>query len=637
MTQSIEPNIPYVRFIHQVASTSFLDQILEEGFTNQLKGEMEDLMSRKVLEARKKLGDDPVLSEQLAIDSTSVEDAIKPDLVIPPEVIDVTKVSATAKKITSVEITTPALKTASTVKEPLKMFGNKKRLTKEELAANRRDAIATKFKTPAELNLFLQGHQVPLIIERDFSHLKSQDYNIITFLFFYSHGATPHEPDLDLIDLVDEIFGDGEAIQALNRQFLNQFISTDNDILSHLKTDPITHKMVASHKESLKVLKDQNSATAESNSYDSLFQFNSTEAIMDGLRTPYFNGIPNDILWLINRHNCMIRFAYLIQTGWIDPTSNWDDYILDLLTKPFIMPPSHTGREALKYFPREESWDKFYRDTYGVEDEPYGELVSSEFGDDTPPPREVLLSPEAQATALVLPKHDLKELAAIEKLKITQVAAFNDGIAYLPKQNTQLSATQANQIIDKLAETIGISHTAATIAVTTLFLKGAASNGTPSSLVVRILWEGKSIEVKKYDLEYSCYAVTGNKYIRRLAETMRDGISHFAEKHQLIGDLGLQINNRYLAASNPGLTRRQLAWCSSFNQSNPYLQCDSELLLVAQELAKDYNFKFKKKAPGAVEKKGPIQPKKKGGKKAANKKPNPKGIAKNNGKTTRSE
>lgn len=128
-----------------------------------------------------------------------------------------------------------------------------------------------------------------------------------------------------------------------------------------------------------------------------------------------------------------------------------------------------------------------------------------------------------------------------------------------------------------------------------LYLKGAANLNTPDSLSVTVLSHGTEVRVNKGALLHAFQKVTKTRYVRRLAEHLRDNISKFAEANSIPGDLAQQLNTVLLSKDKMGLTIKQRAWASSFNQGNPSLETDPDLVVVAQLLARDYDFKFKKR------------------------------------------
>lgn len=123
----------------------------------------------------------------------------------------------------------------------------------------------------------------------------------------------------------------------------------------------------------------------------------------------------------------------------------------------------------------------------------------------------------------------------------------------------------------------------------------------PDSLKVTVFDENKnSIDAPQArgDLLYFYRSLTGNNFLRRLAECIADDISKFAEKNNLSGDLAQQID-RHLRGCEPDesgkrpakLTPKERAWCSSFNQENPTLDSDADLKvrlgnLLAQDLVR---------------------------------------------------
>jgi hypothetical protein len=88
--------------------------------------------------------------------------------------------------------------------------------------------------------------------------------------------------------------------------------------------------------------------------------------------------------------------------------------------------------------------------------------------------------------------------------------------------------------------------------------------------------------------------ITGNKYLRRMAEAMAVQISQYAEKNGLYGDLGKRIQTRLRAATGESLTPKELAWCSSFCQDLPDLATFASER-VAKLLAEDYDSRFARK------------------------------------------
>lgn len=138
-------------------------------------------------------------------------------------------------------------------------------------------------------------------------------------------------------------------------------------------------------------------------------------------------------------------------------------------------------------------------------------------------------------------------------------------------------------------------------AVFLLFLSGAANRGTPESLGMTVLdLNGNEVKVVKGDIMFFYRTATGNQHLRRLAESVADEISTFAETHNLSGDLANQINRQIIASAsdeNPTekLNRKEKAWCWSFNQDNPKLETDPNLKRLGILLAKDLENKFSSK------------------------------------------
>jgi len=143
-----------------------------------------------------------------------------------------------------------------------------------------------------------------------------------------------------------------------------------------------------------------------------------------------------------------------------------------------------------------------------------------------------------------------------------------------PNENvTLISKKTIREIIRQLAQMFGMSEELAFIALCLLFLKGAASASAPKEMEVILTDPDTKTEIviQKYDL-MACYRrVTGNLFIRRLAEGMALEIGMYAESQGLNGDLALKINNGLVAKNEPSLTTREKAWCSSFCQNLPHL------------------------------------------------------------------
>lgn len=156
------------------------------------------------------------------------------------------------------------------------------------------------------------------------------------------------------------------------------------------------------------------------------------------------------------------------------------------------------------------------------------------------------------------------------------------------KEN-KIPMDQVNQVIEKLSVLMGIPPQTASIAIFLLFLMGAANDGAPLTMSVEV----GGTSVSRRDLLYAYENVTGNKFLRRLAETLAIKISQYAEKHGLRGDLARRLDNKSKAEKGESLTPKELAWCSSFCQWIPDLETHSGSR-VATLLADDYNSRFSK-------------------------------------------
>lgn len=141
-----------------------------------------------------------------------------------------------------------------------------------------------------------------------------------------------------------------------------------------------------------------------------------------------------------------------------------------------------------------------------------------------------------------------------------------------------------------IANNIGMTKRDAVAGTMLLMLEGCASRNTPINLEV-ILPDGKVLSKKNVMGAY--LAVTGNTYIRRLAESLAVTTSEFAEFFELKGELVQRINNLLRAKSGETLTKKEAAWCSSFSQNIPDLADRSSERLV-KLLAEDYQKRFQK-------------------------------------------
>jgi hypothetical protein len=151
------------------------------------------------------------------------------------------------------------------------------------------------------------------------------------------------------------------------------------------------------------------------------------------------------------------------------------------------------------------------------------------------------------------------------------------------------------RIIVRLAHRCYLTPALAFAAITLLFLKGAASKTAPDKMFVEVVAvDGKLLKVTKGDLMQVLYDCTGNRFIRRLAESLAVSISKFAERHGLKGDLAFNFDIEEVSKGNPPLTDKEKAWSSSFCQ---YVT-DLETLAsprVKLLLGQDYQKRFDKK------------------------------------------
>lgn len=159
-----------------------------------------------------------------------------------------------------------------------------------------------------------------------------------------------------------------------------------------------------------------------------------------------------------------------------------------------------------------------------------------------------------------------------------------------------LSNEEIDKILKIISFDIGVDKSEALVGTILLMLKGAASTGTPDTLSVD-LKNGKKITKKNVKGAY--FSVTGNNYIRRLAEGLAIQIGNFAEHFQLNGELAQRINTMLKAQTGETLTAKEMAWCSSFSQNIPDLASRGSDRLV-KLLAEDYKKRFENKKRGSI-------------------------------------
>jgi len=167
------------------------------------------------------------------------------------------------------------------------------------------------------------------------------------------------------------------------------------------------------------------------------------------------------------------------------------------------------------------------------------------------------------------------------------------GDSQFEKDNERITEQQAIQIVKHLGACDELTPQESLAAIYRLFLKGAANKGTPNSLSVTITTkDGLDKRISKQDLLMSYKKVTGNLFLRRMAEFLATHISEYAEKHQLDGDLVSSISSILKEDEEP-LNMVERAWASSFNQNNKKLMEKSNRL--EKLLSRDKNIRFPKK------------------------------------------
>lgn len=181
-----------------------------------------------------------------------------------------------------------------------------------------------------------------------------------------------------------------------------------------------------------------------------------------------------------------------------------------------------------------------------------------------------------------------------EKLDINQVA---------PKLGSPpLEKTQIENVLARLAHRNYLTPITAFCSIALLFLKGAASKTAPDRMFVEVrAIDGNLSKVTKGDLMQAYYEVTQNRFIRRLAESLAVQISNFAERHNMKGDLAMNLEIEEISEGREPLTAKEQAWANSFCQNVKNLETLSSARL-RQLLNKDYQLRFDKKKKKKVNK-----------------------------------
>lgn len=167
---------------------------------------------------------------------------------------------------------------------------------------------------------------------------------------------------------------------------------------------------------------------------------------------------------------------------------------------------------------------------------------------------------------------------------------------FAPKfKEGMVNKTHIEKIVKAICDKFNISPKYALAAICMLFLKGAATRTTPSSLAVEV----NKVTITKQDLEITTSFVVGNKFLRRVAEAMAAEIGMFAEMNELDGELANRVDklimdsNFHTGGNEKLLTKKERAWCSSFSQG-----LDNLSILGSERLVKwlnvDFNTRFNK-------------------------------------------
>lgn len=159
--------------------------------------------------------------------------------------------------------------------------------------------------------------------------------------------------------------------------------------------------------------------------------------------------------------------------------------------------------------------------------------------------------------------------------------------------STRLLPETVEEIISKLSTDLQIPLVTCMVGTYLLLLKGAANAKAPNSMEVKVRnANDEVISLSKLDLLATYKRVTGNNFLRRLAETLAVEISQYAEKHGLKGELANKINTGILGSGGVPLNSKEMAWASSFCQClNNLAELSSERL--PSLLAADYTTRFR--------------------------------------------
>lgn len=99
----------------------------------------------------------------------------------------------------------------------------------------------------------------------------------------------------------------------------------------------------------------------------------------------------------------------------------------------------------------------------------------------------------------------------------------------------------------------------------------------------------ETIQITKYEIEYACHYVTGNKYLISFAYVHKH--LRIRIKNKLNGDLAIRINNLVISKEQSPLTVKEKDWANSFCQNLLELsEKDTERL--SSLLAEDFQKRF---------------------------------------------
>lgn len=200
-----------------------------------------------------------------------------------------------------------------------------------------------------------------------------------------------------------------------------------------------------------------------------------------------------------------------------------------------------------------------------------------------------------------------------------------DDSRIIKKPVSVISREQVNEVIHRLSTLKGVSFKTMAHAIVALFRRGAANAGAPDSMGVEILCPEtkQATELLKYEVSTILGAVTDQKNVRKLAETMAPEIISASLKlvkinplMDLKGDLANRMNRKLSLRKEPSLTREEEICCCTYAQWMPNLNELANSTRLKNLLDEDLNARKKKTSktnnpkPQAVDNKKVVSEKK---------------------------